>query len=541
MTNQPFQIYDEVIPFHGLSCKLLKVALIILVTRVFQCGYCKSKLKMLQFHEIINLKEEVSKGLNAESWISHSGDILIPDSVCIVGKERDCSFLFRCVTQNGAGSNQQSMPSLKKRTHIGIFSLQDNRVRTLLTLDKEEEIIHCTVNEQQTLLDIGVVQLAVDSAGKLKDKVAKRYKPDWIIGKHFWYQWDVDKQHLFTITSDNSDMGGFLDVYQPSERTTLDKLFSIPIMIDTSRRPRLSKFNLEQRSQDRNIVVLTNNDNTTNAVLCLCNQEPYKRRNPNEPDLPFTLSYEIISFVHEKSLRISVPNVPSKLRKMCIHFTLIGNYVVAYLPDVFTHVINVQDIADLGALNIICGGESHSRVAECKSTLSRLNLSRLYTKPGTYMFDSDSMYIYNIVFNDQAIEAKFAEKWPQEIHAYPAVSPRSLTNQLAVLQQVLQSTADAKKPRKLFDYMMNDAASTDCIQILTEYLLGSSFAVTSRRNEVIKVFCCLLPFTSSQTQESHKVSVFFKPGVITRKCKQMLTRKCKQMLTRKCKQMLTLS
>lgn len=44
------------------------------------------------------------------------------------------------------------MPSLKKRTHIGIFSLQDNRVRTLLTLDKEEEIIHCTVNEQQTLL-----------------------------------------------------------------------------------------------------------------------------------------------------------------------------------------------------------------------------------------------------------------------------------------------------------------------------------------------------------------------------------------------------
>jgi len=31
-----------------------------------------------------------------------SGDILIPDSVCIVGKERDCSFLFRCVTQNGA-------------------------------------------------------------------------------------------------------------------------------------------------------------------------------------------------------------------------------------------------------------------------------------------------------------------------------------------------------------------------------------------------------------------------------------------------------
>jgi len=68
---------------------------------------------------------------------------------------------------------------------------------------------------------------------------------------------------------------------------------------------------------------------------------------------------------------------------------------------------------------------------------------------GTYMFDSDSMYIYNIVFNDQAIEAKFAEKWPQEIHAYPAVSPRSLTNQLAVLQQVLQSTADAKKPRKV--------------------------------------------------------------------------------------------
>jgi len=60
----------------------------------------------------------------------------------------------------------------------------------------------------------------------LKDKVAKRYKPDWIIGKHFWYQWDVDKQHLFTITSDNSDMGGFLDVYQPSERTTLDKLVS---------------------------------------------------------------------------------------------------------------------------------------------------------------------------------------------------------------------------------------------------------------------------------------------------------------------------
>jgi len=35
---------------------------------------------------------------------------------------------------------------------------------------------------------------------------------------------------------------------------------------------------------------------------------------------------------------------------------VVGNYVVAYLPDVFTHVINVQDIADLGALNIICGG-----------------------------------------------------------------------------------------------------------------------------------------------------------------------------------------
>jgi len=45
-----------------------------------------------------------------------------------------------------------SVKTLFASFSVFILALIGLDVRTLLTLDKEEEIIHCTVNEQQTLL-----------------------------------------------------------------------------------------------------------------------------------------------------------------------------------------------------------------------------------------------------------------------------------------------------------------------------------------------------------------------------------------------------
>ena len=61
----------------------------------------------------------------------------------------------------------------------------------------------------------------------MRDRVEK-YKPRWIIGKHHWYQWDVDKQHLFVITNDSTeliDQKNPLEVWIPNEKDTiLEKL-----------------------------------------------------------------------------------------------------------------------------------------------------------------------------------------------------------------------------------------------------------------------------------------------------------------------------
>ena len=48
--------------------------------------------------------------------------------------------------------------------------------------------------------------------------------------------------------------------------------------------------------------MLTNLDSTNDGILCLCNQVPYERRDKADSDNPFTLKYQILSFVHGKSI-----------------------------------------------------------------------------------------------------------------------------------------------------------------------------------------------------------------------------------------------
>ncbi|XP_067934995.1 protein pigeon-like isoform X2 [Watersipora subatra] len=531
---------------------------------------------MLQFNEIVNLREEVCKGIQCEEWFRASGDELVFESVKLVGRENDGTFLFRYNTTTlptGGGLNLQ--------THIGLCHLAENRVKTLLSLEagKEEDVVHCTINETSTVivfciasdgpiktrssankdmrlyladvhagmrrktvpieivaerlentksaqfihgtaLDrkarlivfehteyIGVLTLPLDSTGRLKDK-EKSYKPDWIIGKHYWYQWDVDKQHLYTIAQDLNNDSIVLNVYQTSDKVTLQHLFLLPIEIDSkTTRPRLSRLNVEQRSQDRNIIVLTSSDSTNDGLLCLCNQVPYTRRDKSEVDLPFTLSYEILSFVHGKKFKVSVPNVPGRLRKVCIHFTLIGNFLLAYLPEVFTHILNVQDVAELGVLNIISGGESHSRVADGRGVLSRLNLPNIRGKhTGVFMYDSDCMSLYNVSISELALQDKFSEKWPSQPRELPVFcTPAELTNQLAILQHLLQTTTDIQRTPQLLESLKNDIANSDTAEVLSEYLIGSAFAVACKKPEITKIFCRLLPFTCTPTERSHKV------------------------------------
>ena len=49
----------------------------------------------------------------------------------------------------------QGAVNSKKKTHIGVCNLRENKIRTLYStqdLDSHDEIIQCTVNEQLTLL-----------------------------------------------------------------------------------------------------------------------------------------------------------------------------------------------------------------------------------------------------------------------------------------------------------------------------------------------------------------------------------------------------
>lgn len=49
-----------------------------------------------------------------------------------------------------------------------------------------------------------------------------------------------------------------------------------------------------------------------------------------------------------------------------LYYLRLGTCVMVYLPDVFTHSINIQDIGEPGTLNIISSGE----VGSCFLTLS---------------------------------------------------------------------------------------------------------------------------------------------------------------------------
>ena len=75
---------------------------------------------------------------------------------------------------------------------------------------------------------------------------------------------------------------------------------------------------------------------------------------------------------------------------------------------------------------------------------------------GVFVYDSSCMCIYHTSLNDMALLDRFSEKWPSQPHQFPVFSTAAeLTNQLAILQHILQTTADVKRTRQVTAILIN--------------------------------------------------------------------------------------
>jgi len=176
-----------------------------------------------------------------------------------------------------------------------------------------------------------------------------------------------------------------------------------------------------------------------------------------------------------------------------LFFSSLNDYLMVFLPGHFLHLLNCSPERE-PCHHIILQGDAvpkFSADVSCDEppVLSYLNKEiSTSLQTGPYMFDSRSGNAYKYSFDKAALADLFART-------------HMPSTRLAILHLAVIHLRDSSLIKKIFEHLSHDPASPECLDLLREYLVGSTYGIF--RRELEREVIALIPFTCVDTYRGH--------------------------------------
>ncbi|XP_074619481.1 gamma-secretase-activating protein-like isoform X2 [Acropora palmata] len=367
---------------------------------------------------------------------------------------------------------------------------------------------------------IGIYHIPLARSGEKGMFINGQPRTQQVTDEFKWAQWDSQHQRLYVVyakvkstdvdADDKEDVNHDLifAAYQFKERGSHVRVLKFPLPF--------SDMNLFPKTS---IPVYLNADAPLTQTVAekhfnmqvvsvpgkgsfyVCLQHPLSIGTPQSPsghpDQLCQLEYSVYVLHHGCLMNCVLPNVKPKLEDLenyRIFFSSLNDYVMVFLPGHFMHLLNCSPERQ-PCHHIILQGDAVPSFPSSKQSCGEPRLVLYLNKEtstslqtGPYIYDCSTSRAYKYSFNKAALADLFART-------------HMPSTRLAILHLALIHLRDSSLIKKIFVHLSHDPASSECLDLLREYLVGSTYGTF--RRELEREVVTLIPFTCDDTFRGH--------------------------------------
>jgi len=244
-----------------------------------------------------------------------------------------------------------------------------------------------------------------------------------------------------------------------------------------------------------NMEVLTHPNGTT----CICFQHPFTVSTPGkrseagvvgDAEELVSIQYSVLMVHHNTVLLLTGPSLPRQCAERCrIYFTWLDGYLLAYLPGIFTHLLNVA--AEYETANHILWQDTSFHIEMLSEKMGHHNVS--FVQERSLPMSGSGMGMYN-VHVQCGYKLSVCPHSMCELFATPSFD---IGLRLAIIHYAVAQKRDLMLTKSLLKLVAEDPTHPSVVICLSEVLVGLMYSNLKR-----KIDRNLLKYFSSTTTAS---------------------------------------
>ena len=354
---------------------------------------------------------------------------------------------------------------------------------------------------------IGLYCIPVAKLGDDGFVMSSQPKTDQIVRQFLWSKFDPMEQRLFFIqlrAEDEEQVDGALtfNAIQFDDRGKYRYIlnFQLPVSFKMElMREKVRYYNmyLSQSVSNMNLNIETVTSNKGALMICYQHQQEVTSDNGNITPKPeddslsicssiqgsYKVSYTIFCVHAGYSINCSVSLNEEIAIKSQILFTMFGDYLLVLLPGHFLHLLDCG--SEHEPVHHIFLSEVNCPMGPAISTQGTLLSTATWdfvpsVQHGVLLFENLSQKSYKVSFNHKLLIKTFS-------------TSRHATTRLAILHAAIVHVKDLSLSKKLIECLCQDPANLECSELISEYLIASSYA--HMKQQLSYAFLRPFPFT----------------------------------------------
>ncbi|XP_068719795.1 gamma-secretase-activating protein-like isoform X2 [Montipora capricornis] len=338
-----------------------------------------------------------------------------------------------------------------------------------------------------------------------------------------WAQWDSQHQRLYVVypkqktsdetVDDDEDVNPDLmfAAYQFKERSSYVRVLYLPIpfldveLLSKTSIPEYLDANaaltqtVSEKHINMHVVSLQGKGSFYICLQLLVTKQASETQSSsgNAAEQFSQLEYSVYVLHHGCLMNCVLPTVRPRredLENYRIFFSSLNDYVMVFLPGHFMHLLNCNPERQ-PCHHIILQGDAVPKFPSSKASFCEPRLLLYLNKEistslqtGPYIYDCSTNAAYKYSFNKATLAELFAKT-------------HMPSTRLAILHLAVIHLRDSGLIKKIFEHLSHDPASPECLDLLREYLVGSTYGTL--RRELEKEVVTLIPFTCVDTYRGH--------------------------------------
>ncbi|CAH3115558.1 unnamed protein product [Porites lobata] len=344
-----------------------------------------------------------------------------------------------------------------------------------------------------------------------------------VTDKFFWAQWDSQYQRLYLVYPEYKNKYGYAELdgedvtpdliftsYQFNERRSHFRVLNFPLpfpdvdLFSKTSHPEYIDVALAQTVSEKHLnMQVVSLPIKGSFYICLQHPvsgettESQSSSGPSAEGHPSQLEYSVYVLHHGCLMHCVLPTVTlptTDLQNYRLFFSSLNDYLMVFLPGRFMHLLNCSPERE-PCHHIILQGDAVPKLSSTDVSSDEPRLLLYLNKEistslqtGPYIFDSMSGNAYKYNFDKAALADLFART-------------HMPSTRLAILHLAVIHLRDSNLIKKIFEHLSHDPASPECLDLLREYLVGSTYGTF--RRELEREVITLIPFTCVDTYRGH--------------------------------------